>query len=155
MVNYTPKIARDSKGRPEKDPDNLVQVKELASKAFVLLNPDDPILDAQQKLLKQKLPGSPVINEEGNAVGFLSERDCLVRIMKMKYHNDMSVTVKDFMSPKCFTVEEDDNIMRAIEAFSDKSFNILPVVSSKKKVVSILTRQAVFRYVVTLKQQSW
>ncbi len=155
MVNYTPKTVKDSKKSADKTKENLALVKELATKAMVLLHPDDPILEAQEKLLNQKLPGSPVIDEDGCAVGFLSERDCLVRVMKMKYHNDMSICVKDFMSPHCATIEEEDSVMSAIKSFSDNSYHILPVVGNKNKVVSILTRQSVFRYVVSLKQQTW
>ena len=59
-----------------------------------------------EKLLKQKLPGSPVVNDKEQPIGFLSERDCLIRVMKMKYHNDTSIRVRDFMSPKCFTIGE-------------------------------------------------
>ena len=87
-------------------------------------------------------------------LGFLSG-DCLVRVMKMKYHNDVSLLVKDFMSPKCYTVAENDNIMKAIESFSDNSFVILPVVDEANKVIGLLSRLSVFRFVVALKQQSW
>ena len=155
MVNYTPKTAKDSKKGPEKSQETKVLVKDLTSRAFLLLTEDDPILEAQQKLLKQKLPGSPVVDAQGAPVGFLSEKDCLVRVMKMKYHNDVSERVGDFMSPECVTILKEEHIMKAVEMFSDKAFNILPVVSSKNKVVGVLTRQSVFRYVVGLKQQNW
>ena len=120
-----------------------------------MIHPDDSIDEAQAKLLKQNTPGSPVIDQEENPVGFLSERDCLVRIMKIKYHNDMSSRVQDVMSPECIALEKNGNIMTAVEAFSDKSSNIMPVVNSKNKVVGVLTRHAVFRYVLSLKQQNW
>ena len=155
MVNYTPKIVKNSKNKDYKDKHELILIKDLITKSFLSLSPEDPILEAQEKLLKQNLPGSPVIDLEGNIVGFLSERDCLIRIVKMKYLNDISIKVKDLMSNKCFTVDENENIMKAIEAFSEKSFHILPVVDTNNKLVGIITRHAVFRYIVSLKQQTW
>ena len=155
MVNYTPKIARDSKDPLKKSDEKTVLVKDLASKSFTPLEADTPIIEAHKKMVKQNLPGCPVVDEVGCPIGFLSERDCLIRMMQIKYHNDISVKVKDLMSSECFTVKEDDPILRAVEIFSDKSFHLLPVLNSHKKVVGILTRQSVFRHVVSLQQQSW
>lgn len=153
MVNYTPKLARDVKDSPI-SPDKTV-VNDLAIKTFVPLSVSDSIVDAQEKILKQRLPGAPVVNERGEAIGFLSERDCLVRVMKMKYHNEVSNRIVDFMSPKCFTVHENDSISKAIDLFSNNFFIILPVVSDSNRITGILSRSAVFQYVVGLKQQSW
>ena len=153
MVNYTPKTAKDSKNPPKED--TVVFVKELTSKAFVLLKPEDSIIDAQEKLLEQKLPGSPVVDEDNLPIGFLSEKDCLLRIMQMKYYNDMSEKVKDFMSKTCFTIGKNEHIIKAVETFSKHSFNILPVINNQRKVIGILNRQDVFRYMVKIKQQNW
>ena len=155
MVNYTPKIARDSKDAQAKKNQQVVLVKELASRVIIHLLPEDPILEAQDKLQKHQLSGSPVVNEDGIPVGYLSERDCLVRIMDMKYHNDISVKVKSLMSQECQTIVEDDNIMKAVEIFSAKSFHLLPVVDTKGVLTGLLSRHVVFRYVVNLKQQNW
>ena len=153
MVNYTPKTAKDSKDAAAEQ--TLVLVKKLASTSLLAIGPESAIVDAQAELISHGLPGAPIIDETGKAIGFLSERDCLAHVIQMKYHNDMSSHVSDIMSDKCITINEMDNIMKAIEIFSEKSFQILPVVNHEDKVVGILTRQSVFRYIVSLKQQNW
>ena len=60
MVNYTPKTSGVTKEVASKKNQPSVLVSELLSKVFVPLHPNDSILEAQQKLLKQQLPGSPV-----------------------------------------------------------------------------------------------
>ena len=153
MVNYTPKTAKDSKEAAAEE--TLVIVKKVASTSFLRIGPETTIVDAQTELISHGLPGSPIIDETGKAIGFLSERDCLAHVIQMKYHNDMSSHVSDIMSKTCVTINENDNIMKAIEIFSEKSFQILPVVNHDDKVVGLLSRQSVFRYIVRLKQQSW
>ena len=110
------------------------------------------------KLIPEKLPkifSFFVSKSNKKTVGFLSEKDCLVRVVKMKYHNDISAHVKEIMSKNCFVIQKNEDLMKAIEYFSDKNFHIIPVVNEKNQVEGVLVRQDVFRYVVKLKQQSW
>ena len=59
------------------------------------------------------------------------------------------------MSSDTFSIKEDENIMSAIEIFSNKNFYILVVVNNSNRVTGIISRNVVFRYVVKLKQQNW
>ena len=155
MVNYTPKTAKDSKEGKDQTKPTLERVKSLASALVFRISPKTTICDAQTELIDHGLPGAPVMNHVGKAIGFLSERDCLAHVVQMKYHNAMSSDVSDIMSTTCVTINEDDNIMKAVEIFAKTSFHLLPVVNHEDKVVSLLTRHSVFRYTVSLKQQSW
>ncbi|MBC61031.1 MAG: hypothetical protein CMP11_01125 [Zetaproteobacteria bacterium] len=155
MVNYTPKRSIDSKNKETSGELTKTKVKDILSKSFVTLTPEDTIHDAQEQILKQGVPGITVVDQDNKAVGFLSEKDCLVRVVKMKYHNDISAHVKEIMSKNCFVIQKNEDLMKAIEYFSNKNFHIIPVVNEKNQVEGVLIRQDVFRYVVKLKQQSW
>lgn len=151
MVNYTPKTV----GKQKTIEKNNDIVKDFTIKLYIQIKENDSIIEVQKKLLEDDLTGFPVVNDKGEPVGFLSQKDCLTRILKMQYFNDVADTVKNFMSTKCLTISEDDKIIKGVTMFSEKSLHIIPVVNSSNIIVGILTRKSVFKYMLSLKQQTW
>ena len=96
---------------------HLVWVKELTVKLVVTFVADTSIMDAQDELILHNLLGTAILNKAAKVIGFLSERDCLPRMIQMKYHNKVSSRVSELRSKKCVTTREKDNIMNAIEFF--------------------------------------
>lgn len=155
MVNFTPKTKGDEKNTVASYQEGLAQVSELMDKNPLVFRFDESIEDAQTKILNSSFPGAPVVDEQGKAVGFLSERDCLVRVIRMKYYNENPTLVSEAMTEKCVTISENDDIMKAIRAFSENYFHIIPVVDQSNRIVGMLSRKAVFRKVVKMKQTDW
>jgi predicted transcriptional regulator len=52
-------------------------VKEYMQRRLVTLQPDMPIEVAIQLLLKNRISGAPVVDEDRKLIGVLSEKDCL------------------------------------------------------------------------------
>ena len=113
MVNYTPNIFKDVK----KSKTQEILVKDIILKVFPYFTEDMDIDEASKTLIKKKISGAPVINEKNEAVGFLSEKNCLKLEMDMKYHNDQPRKVRDYMSKKIIPVQSTSDIHEAIELF--------------------------------------
>jgi CBS domain-containing protein len=64
----------------------------------VTFHPETDILDAIHELLKYKVSGGTVINEQNEVVGVISELDCLKAIINMGYYREGGGKVKDFMT---------------------------------------------------------
>ena len=63
------------------------KVDDFVNKNFLYFKEDTPIEEALKKLSKSDLTGAPVLDEQGRAVGFLSDKDCLRLATSIRYLN--------------------------------------------------------------------
>lgn len=54
---------------------NSALVKDYMARTIVTFKPDTDVLDAVQVLVKNRIAGAPVVDDEGNLIGMLSELD--------------------------------------------------------------------------------
>ncbi|MFC2077170.1 CBS domain-containing protein, partial [candidate division KSB1 bacterium] len=100
----------------------------------------------------KKITGAPVVDDEGNLIGIISEKDIVVAIehlikvyvsldeqkeMRGKYN-----WVEGVMSRKVMTVDEDADCAEAFRLMSEKRFHRLPVVRDGKLVGIISSMDA-------------
>ena len=55
---------------------------------LVTLSPETELLDAMALLVEKQVSGAPVIDDRGNLVGIITERDCLARVLAAVYHGE-------------------------------------------------------------------
>ncbi|MBT3662372.1 MAG: CBS domain-containing protein, partial [Candidatus Marinimicrobia bacterium] len=79
-------------------------VKDIMTKKLVTFQSDMRVRAAIESLLKHKISGAPVVDENGNLVGVLSEIDCMSTIIQDLYYSDSGGSVEDFMSTEITTV---------------------------------------------------
>ena len=72
-------------------------VRDIMYKVFTSFEEETDILEAARILLEKKISGAPVINSKREAIGFLSEKDCLKFTMDLKYYNSEPGKVRDYM----------------------------------------------------------
>ena len=151
MVNYTPKLARELKKRQSKS----ILVKDVMLQAFVSFTEEMDINDASSTLVRKKISGAPVINKANEAVGFLSEKDCLKYEMDMKYYNSQSKSVRDYMSRKITPVHPNTGIHEAVDLFTKYHYYCYPVIEETKQVVGVIYRRSVLEAVCGMPQTDW
>ena len=105
-------------------------VKDIMTKKLITFQPDMRVLAAIESLLKHKISGAPVVNENGNLVGVLSEIDCMSTIIQDLYYSDSGGSVRDFMSTEITTVNSEMGLVDLAEIFQKKHFRRLPVVDN-------------------------
>lgn len=135
MVNYTPETRGTKKDSTTTD----VLAKDIMQKSFIHLKESLGTAEAAQILLDYKLPGAPVVNDKDEIVGFLSEKDCLNRMIKSRYLNTPSIHISDYMSTELVTVSPEDNLFFVVELFTKHPYHCYPVVEHKK-VVGLIYR---------------
>ncbi|HWC65671.1 MAG TPA: CBS domain-containing protein [Thermoanaerobaculia bacterium] len=80
----------------------------------------------------------PVIDEKGQVVGVLTDRDvCLALTEKNRLASD--VTVSEAMSPRVFACGPDDEIQNALETMQYRLVRRLPVLDESRRLVGILS----------------
>lgn len=101
--------------------------------------PEDSIISALRKLVKTGHSGGPVVDNEGNLVGIISEIDCLKEALMDGYYQQVGDRVADHMTKEIDVVKQDDDIIKCADYFY-KGRRRLPVLDDGK-LVGIITRK--------------
>ncbi len=96
-------------------------------------------------LLQHKFTGLPVVDDGQRVVGFVSEQDCLRKLLVSSYHCEGSLIVDEFMHDQPLTVSESDSVVDVAELMVTQKPKIYPVVDAQKRLVGLLTREQVLR----------
>lgn len=119
-------------------------VKDYMAKTLVTFKPDTPVLDAVHTLVKNRIAGAPVVDDEGNLVGMLSELDCLKVALQAGYHSAYGGPVRDYMSEGVKTVNAEMSIVDLAQVFIDKGYRRFPV-TDNNRLVGQISRRDVLR----------
>jgi CBS domain-containing protein len=72
--------------------------KEAMSHHLVTLQPDMDVLEALRVLVQERISGAPVLDQVGNLVGMLTERDCMHIALDAGYFSEDGGRVANFLS---------------------------------------------------------
>lgn len=122
----------------------LPRVREFMNKEIQALSPDMTILQAVEYLLDRKLTGAPVINDDNQVIGILSEKDCLRLLAEGADNQRPNGVVSDFMTKKVLTVPPTMNIYFVAGMFLNDVIRRFPVVENDK-LVGMISRGDVLR----------
>ena len=70
-------------------------IKEFMAKQLKTFKSDTPIETAMESFLENKISGAPVLENQGNLVGVLSEKDCMKTLFESSYYNNLGGFVKE------------------------------------------------------------
>jgi CBS domain-containing protein len=126
-------------------------VKDYMARTLVTFKPDTEVLDAIHELVKHRIAGAPVVDDEGNLLGMLSELDCMKVALQAGYHGQWGGPVKDFMTHGVETVNAEMNIIDLAQVFIDKSYRRYPV-TDHNRLVGQISRRDVLRALEVLAQ---
>ena len=89
--------------------------------------------------------GGPVIDKHHKVVGFLSEQDCLARMLLSSYHDQVSAHVGDVMRSEVLTVKPNTSIIDLAQQMLGAKPKIYPVVDDNGVLVGVISRTDVLR----------
>ena len=90
--------------------------------------------------MKNRISGAPVIDDNNNLVGILSEKDCLRIFAKGSFYDMPGGTVSNFMTDVVSTVKPSSDLFSVADVFLQHNFRRMPVVKGKKLVEQISRR---------------
>ena len=115
-------------------------IKDVMATKLITFSPETLIGSAIQSFLENKISGAPVVDEKGNLVGMLSEKDCLWTLLESSYYNNLSGYVKDYMSTELTTINLYDSLSEVAQKFLDLRFRRFPVLENGRLVGQISRR---------------
>jgi len=118
--------------------------KEAMSRHLITLHPEMDVLEAVRILVEERISGAPVLDQVGNLVGILTERDCMHVALDAGYFSEDGGRVSNFMKTDVVTVEAHTPITEIAERFATSHFRRLPV-TEQGKLIGIISRRDVLK----------
>ncbi len=95
-------------------------------------NPQDPVMQAAQKMKQLNVGSIPVCDANQNVIGMITDRDICLRCVADNLPN--STPVQQVMSQNVVTASPDMTVDKAAHLMSERQIRRLPVVENGKMV---------------------
>jgi tRNA nucleotidyltransferase (CCA-adding enzyme) len=120
----------------------VITIREVMNPNVVAVRPETTVQETIEFLTQHHIGGSPVVNEEGELVGMISELALIdvVFDLEIKY-----APVSKYMNTELHVVRPGELLTRAAQLFALYSFRRLPVVENGK-LVGIITRRDLMNF---------
>jgi len=115
-------------------------VKDYMARTLITFKPDMNVLDAVHELVRSRIAGAPVVDDEGNLIGMLSELDCMKVALNAGYHSHWGGPVSDYMTVDTKTVDAEMNIIDLAQVFVESKFRRFPVMQNNRLIGQISRR---------------
>ncbi|UCF42759.1 MAG: CBS domain-containing protein [Planctomycetota bacterium] len=129
----------------------MLKAKDIMTADVVSVKNDAPISEAISLLIENNVTGIPVVQSDLSLVGILTEKD----VLKLVYTKEdvRNKLVCDLMTTPPVHFDENDSLLNVCDCLICNHFRRVPV-TSKGKLVGIISRPDVIRYVSKLKRES-
>ena len=120
----------------------MATIREVMNQRVVGVHPDATVEAAIDALTKHHIGGLPVVADDGEVVGMISELALIDVVFDAKVRHE---SVSKYMTADVHVVGPGDSLSRAAQLFALYSFRRLPVVEDGK-LVGIVTRRDLMNY---------
>src|SRR5690554_2356754 len=122
-------------------------VKDYMSTNLITFSPDTNVLEITKVLLDKRITGAPVIDDDGNIIGLIDDKDCLRIVVDTLYHNQpiMSHTAREYMTNVMKTVDINTDILEVANIFLTTPYKRLVVTDKKGKLRGNISRRDILR----------
>lgn len=128
-----------------------MQVKDIMTANPKTVSPEMLIKDVATMMLIERISGAPVVDDDNNIVGIISEKDILIHMfptldelmnesrpdfeeLENNYQSTMPLTVKELMSSNVATVSSDIPCLKAASMMWIRKIRRIPVANDGKLV---------------------
>ncbi|WP_372882006.1 CBS domain-containing protein [Psychromonas sp.] len=122
-----------------------ILIKHCMSGKSIYFTKEMTIENAVTKLLNSKDFGGPVVDARGHVIGWLSEQDCLAKMLAATYYCELVALVEDVMVDTPITVKETMSIVDLAQQMLAIKPKIYPVVDEDNKFIGLITRKDVLK----------
>lgn len=140
-----------------------VKARDIMTREVVAVGPDLPAAKVAQTMASKGVSGVPVVDEQGEVLGVISEKDFFRLMGASEFPNFMAVVARcltekgcvafplrdkkagDIMSSPAITVREETPAVEIARVFTQKKINRVPVLDQGGRIVGIVSRADILR----------
>ena len=133
-----------------------ITVADYMTRKLITFTPDQSFMEVMEKLIKNRISGAPVVNENNELLGVISEGDCIKHISDSRYHNlpMLNATVGQNMAIDVETIDANMNVFDAARFFIERKHRRFPIVEDGK-LVGQISQMDVIKAALQLKGATW
>ena len=154
MKNFQQKSANENQKDLKLYPPS---VREYMTRKLITFKPETPVTEVIDTLMENKITGAPVLNDRGEVVGLIDDKDCLKMLVSAAYYNQPvdKDTVADYMSNVMKSISVNDTILDVANTFISSPFKRLLVVGHDDKLLGQISRVDVLRAIQDMNANTW
>ena len=124
-----------------------ILVKDFMDRNPHAINQNTPVRSAVVMLVKEQISGAPVVDEDNNLVGFISEQDCIQEVLNDAFYCEESPSVLAVMSKTVITVSPETSIVEIAEAMGKRPPKNYPV-EENGKLIGLISRRLILKALI-------
>lgn len=121
---------------------NSIRVRDIMTSPAPFVRMHTPLGEVVDTLLRSRVMGLPVLDDNDRVVGFVSEQDCIHSMLVSSYHCEGVPNVDDVMHNEVLAVEADQNIVDLAQNMGKNKPKLYPVIEDGK-LLGLITRSAI------------
>ena len=136
--------------------DKPFRVSDYMTRELITFKPEQSVEEVIDTLIKYKISGGPVVNNNNESVGIISEGDCLKQISESRYYNMPMAQdiVEKRMIKNVETIDGNMNVFDAAKKFLDSKIRRFPIVEDGK-LVGQISQKDILKAAIELKGHNW
>jgi CBS-domain-containing membrane protein len=119
--------------------------RDIMSSKLIVAHEGMSVEEALKLLVNNKITGLPVVNQQGQMVGILSEYDIIAKVGKLKHLDPEAFRSKLPYTKHVESVKEDTNLEEILDRFISLKCRRLPVLDQGGHLVGIISRRDVMK----------
>jgi predicted transcriptional regulator len=144
MKNFQNKLIEEE---TPQDESQTPSVEEYMTRDLITFKEDTHINVVIKSLLDNRISGAPVLNDSGQVVGLIDDKDCLNVLFGNAYNRlpTTADTVSDYMSNVMRSITVNENILDVASVFISSPYKRLLVMDDNNKLVGQISRRDILR----------
>ncbi len=128
-----------------------ILVSKYMTTALITFKPEQSVLEVMEILIKNKISGGPVVGENKELLGIISEGDCMKQVSESRYYNlpMNDFRVDKFMVTDVDTITPDMTIFDVASLFYSTNRKRFPVLLNGE-LVGQISRRDVLKAALTI-----
>lgn len=124
---------------------------------LITIKEDTPVLEVLTTLLDKRITGAPVVNNEGEVVGLIDDKDCLNILLGSAYYNHPveKDTVSEYMSNVMKDISIENDIVDVANTFLTTPYKRLLVMDSQGKLAGQISRRDILLAIRDMNLKKW
>jgi CBS domain-containing protein len=127
----------------------MLRAKDMMNKDVITVRKHTPIFQTLELMVKYRITGIPVVDDDLTLVGMISEKDVLHFFHKQDDLEDQ--TVNDFMTQPAIFFDENESMLDICNLLAKQIFRRIPI-TSEGKLVGIISRRDIIEHIIKAKK---
>lgn len=132
------------------------KVSDFMTRDLITFKANQSVEDVIDTLIRHRISGGPVVNDNNELIGIISEGDCIKQISDSRYYNMPmnNNTIESHMVTNVETIDGNLNVFDAAKQFLESKRRRFPIVE-EGKLVGQISQKDILKAAMQLKQQNW